>query len=65
MDGYWPRGGIGTAQSPGMSVGGAERGRPPGPTGKGASDYGDPNPVEGEHVVYRRMEGNFPDSAIG
>ena len=117
MDGYWPQGGIGTAQSPGMSVGASERGRPPGPTGKSAQDQdgeeareragidgtagdaqdaphrflpdkdGDPQsclicglshagshagkgagitgePVSAD-VVRRRMEGNFPDSAIG
>ena len=62
MDGYWPRGGIGTAQSPGMSVGGAERGRPPGPTGKAADAGG--KPVDAS-IVYERMSGNFPDSAIG
>ena len=34
MGGYWPEGGHGTAQAPGMSVGAADRGRPPNAHGK-------------------------------
>ena len=34
MDGYWPRGGIGTGQAPGSPIVGGERGRPPNAHGK-------------------------------
>lgn len=37
MDGYWPRGGHGTGQAPGMSVGATDRGRPPNAVGKGGT----------------------------
>lgn len=120
MDGYWPRGGHGTGQAPGMSVGATDRGRPPNAVGKvsdafqgqgeqtreaagidgtagdaqdiphpfipaprgnaracmmcGLSQAADVHAVKSAGItgspvsadeVYRRMEGNFPDSAIG
>jgi 8-oxo-dGTP diphosphatase len=40
-----------------------ERGRPPNSVGKGAADYGDPNPVEAEHI-YSIMRSNFPEKAL-
>lgn len=63
MDGYWPRGGIGTEQAPGMSVGATDRRRPPNAVGKGASDLHDPSPVEAEHV-YNQLAVNYPAKAI-
>lgn len=65
MDGWWPHGGHGTQQAGTSSPGGhGPRGRPPNAVGKGASDYGDPNPVDAEHVK-SLMRQNFPDSALG
>ena len=43
--------------------GGRRAGAPPGPTGKGAADLSDPNPVEAEHVK-NQLRKNFPEKAL-
>lgn len=63
MDGYWPAGGHGTGQAPVTSIGATDRGRPPNPAGKSASDFNDANPVDAEHV-YLQLARNFPADAI-
>lgn len=65
MDGWWPAPhGLGTAQPPASSPG-AANGRPPNGVGKTARVSAE---LKGRavpaRVVYRQMQGNFPDSAI-
>jgi hypothetical protein len=64
MDGYWPQGGIGSAQAGTSSPGGhGPRGRPPNGAGKSALPGLKSVPVDRE-IVYRRMLADFPPQAI-
>jgi hypothetical protein len=64
--GWWPQGGHGTSQAPGMEVGSGPRGRPPNPVGKAANAASllAGAPKAKASAVVAQLEENYPPASI-